>query len=72
MASDHYETLGVPNGAVPDSRGPRHHCRRPSTGWPQQTAGEMKRITRPESVLTLDDVDRHKVTTALGKELLKR
>ncbi len=34
---------------------------------PQPTAGDMKRITRPESVLTLDDIDRHKVTTVLGK-----
>ena len=34
---------------------------------PQPTAGDMKRITRPEAVLTLDDIDRHKVTTVLGK-----
>ena len=34
---------------------------------PQPTAGDMKRITRPESLLTLDDIDRHKVTTVLGK-----
>ena len=34
---------------------------------PQPTSGDMKRITRPESVLTLDDIDRQKVTTVLGK-----
>ena len=34
---------------------------------PQPTAGDIKRITRPKSVLTLDDIDRHKVTTVLGK-----
>lgn len=34
---------------------------------PQPTAGDIKRITRPEAVLTLDDIDRHKVTTVLGK-----
>nr|CRL73384.1 hypothetical protein CPGR_02707 [Mycolicibacterium malmesburyense] len=34
---------------------------------PQPTAGDMKRITRPEAVLTLDDIDRHKLTTVLGK-----
>ncbi|KAA0092346.1 hypothetical protein CIW49_29330 [Mycolicibacterium sp. P1-18] len=34
---------------------------------PQPTAGDMKRITRPEAVLTLDDIDRHQVTTVLGK-----
>ena len=34
---------------------------------PQPTAGDMKRITRPEAVLTLDEIDRHKVTTVLGK-----
>lgn len=34
---------------------------------PQPTAADMKRITRPEAVLTLDDIDRHKVTTVLGK-----
>jgi hypothetical protein len=34
---------------------------------PQPTAGDIKRITRPESVLTLDDIDRHTVTTVLGK-----
>ncbi len=28
---------------------------------------DVKRITRPEAVLTLDDIDRHKVTTVLGK-----
>lgn len=33
---------------------------------PQPTAGDIKRITRPESVLTLDDIDRHTVTTVLG------
>lgn len=27
----------------------------------------MKRIIRPESVLAPDDIDRHKVTTVLGK-----
>ena len=34
---------------------------------PQPNVEDMKRITRPESVLTLDDIDRHKVTTVLGK-----
>ncbi len=34
---------------------------------PQLTAGDIKRITRPEAVLTLDDIDRHQVTTVLGK-----
>lgn len=34
---------------------------------PKPTAEDIKRITRPESVLTLDDIDRHKVTTVLGK-----
>lgn len=34
---------------------------------PQPTAEDIKRITRPEAVLTLDDIDRHKVTTVLGK-----
>lgn len=34
---------------------------------PQPQAEDMKRITRPEAVLTLDDIDRHNVTTALGK-----
>jgi hypothetical protein len=34
---------------------------------PQPTAGEMNWITRPESALTLDDIDWHKVTTVLGK-----
>lgn len=34
---------------------------------PQPHADEIKRITRPEAVLTLDDINRHKVTTVLGK-----
>lgn len=34
---------------------------------PQPNVEDTKRITRPESVLTLDDIDRHKVTTVLGK-----
>lgn len=34
---------------------------------PQPQAEDVKRITRPEAVLTLDDIDRHKVTTVLGK-----
>ena len=34
---------------------------------PQPHAEDIKRITRPEAVLTLDDIDRHTVTTALGK-----
>lgn len=34
---------------------------------PQPTAGDIKRITRPQAVLTLDDIDRLKVTTVLGK-----
>ena len=34
---------------------------------PQPQADDIKRITRPEAVLTLDDIDRHKVTTSLGK-----
>lgn len=34
---------------------------------PQPLAEDIKRITRPEAVLTLDDIDRHKVTTVLGK-----
>lgn len=34
---------------------------------PQPHAEDMKRITRPEAVLTLDEIDRHKVTTVLGK-----
>lgn len=33
---------------------------------PQPQAEDVKRITRPEAVLTLDDIDRHKVTTVLG------
>ncbi|MFZ2239064.1 MAG: hypothetical protein WAV90_05915 [Gordonia amarae] len=33
---------------------------------PQPSSEDIKRITRPEAVLTLDDIDRHKVTTALG------
>jgi hypothetical protein len=32
-----------------------------------QNARDMKWIARPESVLTLDDIDSHKVTTVLGK-----
>lgn len=34
---------------------------------PQPQAEDMKRITRPEAILTLDDIDRLKVTTVLGK-----
>lgn len=34
---------------------------------PQPQAEDVKRITRPEAVLTLDDIDRHTVTTVLGK-----
>lgn len=34
---------------------------------PQPHAEDMKRLTRPEAVLTLDDIDRHKVTTVLGE-----
>lgn len=34
---------------------------------PQPTAVDIKRITRPEAVLTLGDIDRHKVTTVLGQ-----
>lgn len=34
---------------------------------PQPQAEDVKRITRPEAVLTLDDIDRHKVATVLGK-----
>ena len=34
---------------------------------PQPHAEDMKRLTRPEAVLTLEDIDRHNVTTVLGK-----
>jgi len=34
---------------------------------PQPQAEDIKRITRPEAVLTFDDIDRHKVTTVLGR-----
>lgn len=34
---------------------------------PQPTAVDIKRITRPEAVLTLHDIDRYKVTTVLGQ-----
>jgi hypothetical protein len=34
---------------------------------PQSLAEDVKRITRTEAVLTLDDIDRHRVTTVLGK-----
>lgn len=34
---------------------------------PQPQAEDVKRITRPEAVLTLDDIDRHAVATVLGK-----
>jgi len=34
---------------------------------PQPQAEDVKRITRPDAVLTLDDIDRHRVTTVLGK-----
>ena len=33
---------------------------------PQPSAEDMKRITRPQAVLTLDDIDRHTVTKVLG------
>ncbi|MCP9276931.1 hypothetical protein [Mycolicibacterium arenosum] len=34
---------------------------------PQPKVEDIKRITRPEAVLALDDIDRYKVTTVLGK-----
>lgn len=34
---------------------------------PQPRLEDIKRITRPEALLTLDDIDRYKVTTVLGK-----
>ena len=34
---------------------------------PEPHGEDVKRITRPEAVLTLDDIDRHKVTTVLGR-----
>lgn len=34
---------------------------------PQPSAEDMKRITRPATILTLDQIDRHRVTTVLGK-----
>ncbi|WP_234785277.1 hypothetical protein [Mycolicibacterium mucogenicum] len=34
---------------------------------PRPQAEDLKRITRPQAVLTLDDIDRHKVSTVLGK-----
>ena len=34
---------------------------------PQPYTEDVKRITHPEAVLTLDDIDRHKVTTVLGR-----
>ena len=34
---------------------------------PQPHAEDIKRITRPTAVLALDDIDRHTVTTVLGK-----
>lgn len=34
---------------------------------PQPQAKDIKRITRPEAVLTIDDIDRLKVTTVLGR-----
>ncbi|MCX8557654.1 hypothetical protein OS121_21620 [Mycolicibacterium mucogenicum] len=34
---------------------------------PRSQAEDLKRITRPQAVLTLDDIDRHKVSTVLGK-----
>ncbi len=34
---------------------------------PQPHAEDVKRLTRPEAVLTLDDIDRHNVAAALGK-----
>lgn len=34
---------------------------------PQPRADDVKRITRPEAVLTLDNIDRQTVTTVLGR-----
>ena len=34
---------------------------------PQPRMEDIKRITRPEALLTLDDIDRLKVTTVLGQ-----
>ena len=34
---------------------------------PQPQAEDVNRITRPEAVLTLDDIDLHKVIIVLGK-----
>lgn len=33
---------------------------------PQPSVEDIKRITRPEAVLTLNDIDRHKVSTVFG------
>ncbi|ORA43790.1 hypothetical protein BST22_26265 [Mycolicibacterium chubuense] len=33
-------------------------------GW---RPGRRRRVARPEALLTLEDIDRHKVTTVLGK-----
>ena len=43
------------------------------SGRPRQNIGQthfaedVKRITRPEAVLTIDDIDRQQVTIVLGK-----
>ncbi|EKF21044.1 hypothetical protein C731_4980 [Mycolicibacterium hassiacum DSM 44199] len=34
---------------------------------PQPSIDDIKRITRPEAVLTLDDIDRHTVAKVLGR-----
>jgi hypothetical protein len=34
---------------------------------PQPQAEDVKRITRPEAVLTIDDIDGQQVTIVLGK-----
>jgi hypothetical protein len=44
-----------------------HEARELALMVPQPNVEDIKRITRPEAVLTLDDIDRHKVTTVLGK-----
>lgn len=44
-----------------------HEARELALLVPQPNVEDIKRITRPEAVLTLDDIDRHKVTTVLGK-----
>lgn len=44
-----------------------HEARELALLVPQPHAEDVKRITRPEAVLTLDDIDRHNVATVLGK-----